>query len=46
MSKEEREMEMIFGVIAFIALFAAWVIIPTIVKRRHALKVEEKTSEY
>ena len=29
-------MEIIFGAIAFVVLFAAWVIIPTIVKKRHA----------
>ena len=31
-------MEMIFGGIAFVILFAGWVIIPTVVKKRHALK--------
>jgi len=29
-------MEAIFGVIAFVVLFGAWVIVPTIVKKRHA----------
>lgn len=38
-------MEIIFGVIAFVALFAAWVIIPTVVKRRHALRAEEEGSD-
>ena len=29
-------MEIVFGIIAFVVLFAAWVIVPTIVKKRHA----------
>ena len=29
-------MEAIFGIIAFVVLFGAWVIIPSIVKKRHA----------
>ena len=36
-------MEMILGVIAFVVLFAAWVVIPTIVKRRHANNGERKS---
>lgn len=32
-------MEMIFGIAAFVVLFAVWVIIPTVVKKRHAVKV-------
>ncbi len=28
-------MEIVFGVIAFIILFAAWVVVPTIVRKRH-----------
>jgi hypothetical protein len=39
-------MEMIFGVVAFVLLFAAWVIVPTIVKKRHAMRAEEEGSEY
>ena len=35
-------MEMIFGIVAFVVLFAAWVVIPTIVKKRHAVKAEEE----
>lgn len=35
-------MEMILGIVAFVVLFAAWVIIPTIVKKRHA---KEETSK-
>ena len=38
-------MEIVFGGIAFVVLFAAWVIIPTIVKKRHAVKVEEDITE-
>ena len=38
-------MEMVFGVIAFVGLFSAWVVVPTIVKKRHAAKAEEETSE-
>lgn len=38
-------MEIIFGLIAFILLFAAWVIVPTIVKKRHAIKSDEIGSE-
>lgn len=34
-------MELIFGAVAFVVLFAAWVIVPTIVKKRHAMKAEE-----
>ena len=29
-------MEIVFGAIAFIVLFASWVIIPSIIKKRHA----------
>jgi hypothetical protein len=32
-------MEVIFGIAAFIVLFAVWVIIPSVVKKRHAVKV-------
>jgi hypothetical protein len=35
-------MELIFGVVAFVVLFTAWVIVPTIVKKRHAMKAEEE----
>ena len=38
-------MEMIFGIVAFVVLFAAWVVVPTIVKRRHALKANEEILE-
>ena len=34
-------MEMIFGIIAFVVLFAAWVVVPTIIKKRHGAAVEE-----
>ena len=35
-TKEETEMEAIFGAVAFVVLFGAWVVVPTIVKKRHA----------
>lgn len=38
-------MEMIFGIVAFVVLFATWVIVPTIIRKRHSLKVEEEASE-
>ena len=38
-------MEIIFGVVAFVVLFAAWVIIPTVVKKRHALRAEEEVND-
>jgi hypothetical protein len=38
-------MEAIFGAIAFVVLFGTWVIVPSIVKKRHALKAEEESSE-
>jgi hypothetical protein len=28
-------MQAIFGAVAFVVLFGAWVVVPTIVKRRH-----------
>lgn len=34
-------MEMFFGAAAFILLFTAWVIVPTIVKKRHTIKIDE-----
>ena len=40
--REEYEMEIVFGGIAFAVLFAAWVIIPSIVKKRHS---EEEVNE-
>ena len=38
-------MEVIFGIVAFAGLFSAWVVVPTIVKKRHAAKAEEETFE-
>ena len=38
-------MEVIFGIAAFVVLFAVWVIIPSVVKKRHAVKVIEETLE-
>jgi len=37
-------MEMIFGGVVFVVLFAGWVIVPTIVKKRHALKANNEES--
>jgi hypothetical protein len=37
-------MEVILGIVAFVVLFAAWVIVPTILKKRHAAKAEEESS--
>ena len=37
-------MEIVFGAIAFIVLFSAWVIIPSLVKKRHTAR--EKVNEY
>ena len=34
-------MEMVFGIIAFVVLFAAWVVVPTVIKKRHAAVEEE-----
>lgn len=36
-------MEMILGIVAFVVLFAAFVIIPTMLKKRHA---KEEANEY
>lgn len=38
-------MEMIFGGIAFVVLFAAWVVIPSVLKKRHALRSNEETTD-
>ena len=39
-------MEIIIGGVAFAVLFAGWVVIPTIVKKHHALKASsEEISE-
>ena len=38
-------MEAILGAVAFAGLFSAWVVVPTIVKKRHANKTEEEVSE-
>ena len=35
-------MEIIFGGVAFAVLFAGWVVVPTIVKKRHALKANNE----
>jgi hypothetical protein len=38
-------MQIIFGIVAFVVLFAAWVILPTIVRKRHAMKTNDKGTE-
>ena len=38
-------MEAILGGAAFVVLFASWVVVPTIVKKRHAVKAEEEGSD-
>lgn len=38
-------MEAIFGATAFVVLFAAWVVVPTIIKKRHTDKEEGKNSK-
>ena len=38
-------MEIIFAGIAFVGLFCAWVIVPSILKKRHAGRNEEATEE-
>jgi hypothetical protein len=35
-------MQAVFGGIAFAVLFAAWVVVPTVVRKRHDVKAEEK----
>jgi hypothetical protein len=34
----DKKMSIIFAGVAFVTLFAAWVIIPSILKKRHAAK--------
>jgi hypothetical protein len=43
---EETKMEIVFGGVAFVVLFAAWVIVPSIVKKRHAVKSEEEIADF
>lgn len=38
-------MEIVFGGIAFVVLFAAWVVVPTIVKKRHTLEAAVEAEE-
>jgi hypothetical protein len=40
--KETGEMEAIFAAAAFVVLFGAWVVVPTIVKKRHASNDESE----
>lgn len=37
-------MEIVFGGVAFVVLFTAWVVIPTIVKKRHSVKAGNEES--
>ncbi len=34
-------MEIVFAGVAFIVLFTAWVVLPSVIKRRHVSKIEE-----
>ena len=34
-------MEAVFAGVAFVVLFAAWVVVPTIIKKRNAANTEE-----
>ncbi len=34
-------MEIVLGGVAFVVLFSAWVVLPAIIKKRHASKLEE-----
>jgi len=36
-------MEYIYAIIAFVVLFAAWVIIPNVIKKHHATELDEDT---
>ena len=39
-------MEIVFGAVAFVVLFAAWVVVPSIVRKRHSMtEVEEESVE-
>ncbi len=33
--------EMVLGGVVFIVLFCAWVVVPALIKKRHAAKLEE-----
>ena len=40
-------MEMIVAGVAFVVLFTGWVVVPTMIKKHHALKASnEDSSEY
>ncbi|MDP2718758.1 MAG: hypothetical protein U1D67_03355 [Dehalococcoidia bacterium] len=38
-------MEIIFGGLAFVVLFAGWVVLPTIVKKRHTVRANGEGNE-
>jgi hypothetical protein len=46
-SKKETKMpvETIAAVASFVGLFFAWVVVPTVLKKRHATKAENQISE-
>ncbi len=38
-------MEIIFAGVAFVVLFASWVVVPTMIKKRHAARANEEDNE-
>lgn len=38
-------MEIVFAGVAFVVLFGTWVVLPSIVKKRHGAKAEEEGAE-
>jgi hypothetical protein len=38
-------MEIVYGAVAFVVLFATWVVVPTLVKKRHGIKNNEESGE-
>ncbi len=38
-------MEMYLGIGAFVVLFVAWVVVPPIIRKRHALEAEEEIND-
>lgn len=40
--REVKEMEIVFGGVAFVVLFATWVVVPSLVKKRHTIDTEEE----
>jgi hypothetical protein len=38
-------MEMYLGIAVFVVLFFAWVVVPPIIRKRHAMPVEEEITD-